>query len=123
MAFTAGNRAHEHSHDEAKYEKFVYSTVFGFSVSKAQKLLRGGAFDNMLALSGIKALKGYGGAQVVVPEPNTNLMAPRTFLPTLTARLSKGESVLVCAVLGTETGGRSLWENMPLEVQRYAGVE
>ncbi|NLD03544.1 MAG: hypothetical protein GX674_09575 [Clostridiales bacterium] len=50
-------------------------------------------------------------------------MAPRTFLPTLTARLSKGESVLVCAVLGTETGGRSLWENMPLEVQRYAGVE
>ena len=215
MAFTAGNRAHEHSHDEAKYEKFVYSTVFGFSVSKAQKLLRGGAFDNMLALSedgdtyhprygcgeyqllpdrvisvwkpfagvevestliplgewhvrihrirsdrelyaaeggyaisrdgegkalvsqtndealaqapwglsGIKALKGYGGALVVIPEPNTNLMAPRTFLPTLTARLLKGESVLVCAVLGTQTGGRSLWENMPLEVQRYAGVE
>ena len=60
---------------------------------------------------------------MLAPEPNTNLMAPRTFLPTLTARLPKGESVLVCAVLGTETGGRSLWENMPLEVQRYAGVE
>jgi len=51
MAYPAGNRAHEHSHDEAKYEKFVYSTQFGFSVCKAQKLLKDGAFDNMLALS------------------------------------------------------------------------
>lgn len=220
MAFAAGNRAHEHSHDEAKYEKFVYSTVFGFSVCKAQKLLKDGAFDNMLALSedgdtyhprygcdeyeltdtcvrsvwhpfrgvtvdtkiypmgewhvrvhhihsdrelfaaeggyaisrdgsdgsviygqharrpeevtapdraavlapwgvsGILALRGYDAGTVVMPEPNTNLMAPRTLLPTLTAKLPAGEHVLVSAVLGTKTGGRDAWENPPTEVMK-----
>ena len=34
MAFTAGNHAHEHSHDEAKYEKFVYSTRLGSACAK-----------------------------------------------------------------------------------------
>lgn len=212
MAFEAGNKATEHSHDEAKYEKFVYSTVFGFSVPKCQKLLKAGAYDNMLALSedgrtyhprygceefdstetcvrsvwkpfvgvrvesrlypvgewhvrvhriqsdrelyaaeggyaisrngegvvcqsaddthaavvapwgvsGVLALKGYEGAMVVLPEPNTNLMTPRTFLPTLTAKLPVGESVLVCAVLGTKTGGEDLWRNPPTEVLEYA---
>ena len=232
MGFTAGNHAHEHSHDEAKYEKFVYSTVFGFSVPKAQKLLRDGAFDNMLALSedgdtyhprygcqsyelledrvvsawkpfagvtvestvipvgewhvrihrihsdrelyaaeggyamsrdggaapragasqapenpeapqavetaegpdhafaqapwgfsGIKALKGYDQGLVVLPEPNTNLMASRTLLPTLTARLPRGDSLLVCAALGTATGGRPLWDNIPPEVYAHATVD
>ena len=213
-AFTAGNRAHEHAHDEAKYEKFVYSTAFGFSVPKAQKLLKDGAFDNMLALSedgdtyhprygceeyqlfddrvvsvwkpfagvrvestlipmgewhvrvhrvhsdrelyaaeggyalsrdgggdarttqsagealaeapwglsGIKALRGYDEGVVILPEPNTNLMAPRTFLPTLTDRLPKGESLLACAVLGTVTGGRKLWDHLPREAKIYADM-
>ncbi|MBP3427660.1 MAG: DUF2264 domain-containing protein [Clostridia bacterium] len=211
MSFAAGNRAHEHSHDEAKYEKFVYSTQFGFAVCKAQKLLKDGAFDSMLALSedgdtfhprygcenyeilpdrvrsewkpfagvtvrteiipmgewhvrvhrittdrdlyaaeggyaiaraamekgdiaeadravvfepwgvsGIVALRGYEQGEIVMPEPNTNLMAPRTLLPTLRARLTPGEHVLVCAVLGTVTGGKALWENMPTEVKQYA---
>lgn len=215
MAYVAGNRAHEHSHDEAKYEKFVYSTVFGFSVTKAHKLLKDGAFDNMLALSedgdtyhprygcdeyeigedcvrsvwhpfagvtvdtriiprgewhirvhrihtdrtlyaaeggyaisrdgcdgsviyaqharkpeevtgadraaviapwgvsGVLALRGYDAGTVVMPEPNTNLMAPRTLLPTLTAKLEPGDHVLVSAVLGTKTGGQTAWENPP----------
>ncbi len=212
MAFTAGNHAHEHSHDEAKYEKFVYSTVFGFSVPKAQKLLKDGALDSMLALSeegdtwhprygceryeitetyvrsvwkpfagvtvdtkviplgewhvrvhriqsdralhaaeggyaisrdgegsveqradaaqavvltpwgisGVKALRGFDAGVVVLPEPNTNLMAPRTFLPTLTAKIAPGETVLVSAVLGTRSGERNMWENLPVEVMKYA---
>ena len=225
MAFAAGNRAHEHSHDEAKYEKFVYSTVFGFSVCKAQKLLKDGAFDNMLALSedgdtyhprygcsdyeltqeavrstwhpfagvtvrteirpmgewhlrihriqtdrvlyaaeggyaisrdgsegsvvyaqhavrpeeivqadcaavvapwgvsGVRALAGYEAGTIVMPEPNTNLMVPRTLLPTLTAKLEPGEHLLVSAVLGTRTGGRSAWENPPTEVLTYGKVD
>ena len=51
VGYPAGNHAHEHAHDEATYEKFAYSTVFGFSVPKAGKLLKDGAFDGMLAVS------------------------------------------------------------------------
>ena len=209
MAYPAGNRAHEHSHDEAKYEKLVYSTRFGFSVCKAQKLLKDGAYDNMLALSedgdtyhprygceeyeitessvisvwkpfagvtvkttvtpmgewhireheivtdrmlyaaeggfaiargrngevetmetadctavvapwgvsGVRNLSGYTGGTVVMPEPNTNLMEPRTLIPTLTAKLEPGRHVLRSAVLGTVTGGRGLLEHPPTEVK------
>lgn len=208
MAYAAGNRAHEHAHDEAKYEKFVYSTRFGFSVPKAQKLLKDGAFDNMLALSedgdtyhpryscaeyevladrvisvwhpfagvtvkstilpcgewhvrrheittdralyaaeggfaiargskgetqaieengraaviapwGVSAVvnrSGYDAGIVVMPEPNTNLMAQRTLLPTLTAKLAPGTHVLESAVLGTVTGGAAQLDHPPTEV-------
>lgn len=51
QAFTAGQHSHEHAHGEAKYEKFVYSTTFGFSVAKGNVLPKQGAFDNTLALS------------------------------------------------------------------------
>lgn len=51
-AFTAGQSAKfEPAHMDAKYEKFVYSNYFGFSVSKGNYNLEQGAFDNMLALS------------------------------------------------------------------------
>ena len=51
QAFTAGQHSHEHAHGNAKYEKFVYSTTFGFSVPKATVLLKQGAYDNTLAIS------------------------------------------------------------------------
>ena len=51
IAYPAGNCCEAHAHCDAKYEKFAYSTVFGFSVAKTQKNLAGGAFDSMLALS------------------------------------------------------------------------
>ena len=193
IAYPAGNCCESHAHCDAKYEKFAYSTVFGFSVPKTQIHLGGGAFDSMLALSednihwnaryqareytltetcavsrwqpmpGVRittqihpfgewhlrvhrihtertlyaaeggfaisrgkeddryrradadgaavvapwgtsavcALKGYDEAVVLQPEPNTNLMAPRTLLPTLKAKLEPGEHVLACAVLGS----------------------
>ncbi len=225
MAFAAGNHAHEHSHDEAKYEKFVYSTVFGFSVCKAQKLLKDGAFDNMLAfsedgdtyhprygceayaiteervcstwhpfagvtvktevipygewhvrihrihsdrelyaaeggyaisrdgcdgstvyaqhaqtpqtiadsrqaaviapwgISGVLGLKGYDDSEIVMPEPNTNLMNPRTLLPTMKSRLPIGDSVLVSAVFGTANGNAELWNNPPAEVLEYGKLD
>lgn len=225
MAYTAGNHAHEHSHDEAKYEKFVYSTAFGFSVCKAKKLLKGGAFDNVLALSeeendyrprygckeyritedrvfslwepfsgvtveteiipldewhvrvhrirtdrplyaaeggyaisadgwdgrtvyarsgkqieciadgrqaaaiapwgisGIMGLKGFDAGEVVVPEPNTNLMAPRTLIPTMKVLLPTGESTLVSAVFGTVSGLAAAWKNPPEEVLRHGQLD
>ncbi|WP_079912874.1 DUF2264 domain-containing protein [Paenibacillus sp. 32352] len=52
LAFNTGHIAtNEHTHTSAKYEKFVYSTFFGFSVPRAEWGLAQGAFDSMLALS------------------------------------------------------------------------
>lgn len=51
-AFTSGQHASfEPAHMAAKYEKFVYSNLFGFSVPKGTYSLEQGAYDNMLALS------------------------------------------------------------------------
>ncbi|MBU7591515.1 DUF2264 domain-containing protein [Metabacillus halosaccharovorans] len=52
LAFNSGHvSTNEHTHTSAKYEKFVYSTAFGFSVPRAEWGLSQGAFDSMLALS------------------------------------------------------------------------
>ncbi len=52
LAFTSGQyAAFEPANMAAKYGKFVYSTVFGFSVSKGNYGLSQGAYDSMLALS------------------------------------------------------------------------
>ncbi|MBN1778374.1 MAG: DUF2264 domain-containing protein [Clostridiales bacterium] len=212
IAYQAGGHCPEHTHAEAKYEKFAYSTAFGFSVPKSRLKLDAGAFDSMLAvsldetyyyprygcdafailddrvtatwkpipqvtvetkliplgmwhirrhrintsvkitvaeggfaiaadgngkaalqtdsagaaavtpwgISGIKALKGYQSAMVLKPEPNTNLMAPRTLLPTLNAVLEPGDHELVCAVLGTVSGDPLHWQNLPKEVGELA---
>lgn len=51
QVFTAGQHSHEHAQGESKYEKYVYSTTFGFSVKKGSVLPKQGAFDNTLAVS------------------------------------------------------------------------
>ena len=56
VAYTAGNHAYEHMHEDEKYEKFAYSTQFAFSVVKEAGTLRKGAFDSMLAVKGDKDL-------------------------------------------------------------------
>ena len=50
IAYTAGNHAWEHLHEDEKYEKFAYSTQFAFSVTKEAGNLNKGAFDSMLAV-------------------------------------------------------------------------
>ena len=50
VAYTAGNHAWEHMHEDEKYEKFAYSTQFAFSVAKEDSALARGAYDSMLAL-------------------------------------------------------------------------
>lgn len=198
VAYTAGNHGWEHMHENEKYEKFAYSTHFGFSVAKEADTLAKGAFDSMLAVkragrdvwhvrsgcdsfslardrvcftwspmegveirtvivpvgmwhvrkhvihavcaietaegafavrkdwagkrpcdrvasvtdagdtfaaahgawgtSAIFALDGYAHGRVIHPEPNTNLIWPRTVLPMLVSTLQPGESTLLCAV-------------------------
>ncbi|WEV69572.1 DUF2264 domain-containing protein [Bifidobacterium sp. ESL0775] len=51
QAFTAGQHAPEHNHTDAKYEKYVYSTTFGFSTPKSATVLKQLACDNTLAVS------------------------------------------------------------------------
>ena len=52
LSYTAGQHAgFEPVHCAAKYEKFVYSNIFGFSVPRGDFGLEQGAYDSMLALS------------------------------------------------------------------------
>ena len=197
IAYTAGNHAYEHMHEDEKYEKFAYSSQFTFSVVKEAGTLNKGAFDSMLVVKGEKdlwharsgcdsfsltekevaftwspvdgvhinsriipvgmwhmrkhiittdrplqgaeaafavprdmpgarlcdripticmaddnsavahgpqgstaiyAICGYTRGQVLYPEANTNLMSPRTVIPTLHAEIPAGTTTLVCAV-------------------------
>lgn len=50
QAFVAGQHCYNHGAIECKYEKFVYSNQFGFSVSRGNDLAAG-AFDNTVAIS------------------------------------------------------------------------
>ncbi|OMD03097.1 DUF2264 domain-containing protein [Paenibacillus odorifer] len=195
-AFNSGHLyTNEHTHTSAKYEKFVYSTGFGFSVPRSEWGLSQGAFDSMLALSesgdnlyrvrrrnmesrivdnvlhsvwkpwtnvevrtwivaglpwhirihrietgrpldaaeggfalgqeagveqqiglttaavstawgisGVKGLIGYEKAELIWPNANTNLLHPRTVLPTLTTFLEPGIHWLASAVYGDPSG-------------------
>lgn len=213
VAYTAGNHAYEHMHEDEKYEKFAYSTQFAFSVVKEAGALNRGAFDSMLAVKGgkdlwharsgcdsfsitekevtftwrpmdgvriesriipwgmwhvrrhvvtadrpveaaegafaiprdwpgrrlcdrvatairadaacalahgekgtsaIYAIQGYEKGEVIYPEANTNLMYPRTVLPTLHAHLPAGTTTLVCCVF-TDAGNACPTE-IPKEV-------
>ncbi|MDF2922520.1 MAG: hypothetical protein K0R57_1434 [Paenibacillaceae bacterium] len=52
VALTSGQYADFNPvHNEAKYSKFAYSNIFGFSVSRSNRTVEQGAFDSMLALS------------------------------------------------------------------------
>lgn len=51
QAFPAGQFVQFQNHPHAKYSKFVYSTVFGFSVPKQDYWYYEGAYDNVLALA------------------------------------------------------------------------
>ncbi|MNO28613.1 hypothetical protein D3C76_185090 [compost metagenome] len=202
-AFNSGHRGtNEHTHTSAKYEKFVYSTGFGFSVPRAEWGLAQGAFDSVLALSergenlyrvrrrnldmsiqdnvlyalwkpwsdvevstwvvaglpwhvrihrivngrpldaaeggfalgveteltewtevdrtaagvaspygssGVQSLLGYETAELIRPNANTNILHPRTVLPTLHASLKPGVHVLASAIYGDPTPGVS-WQ-------------
>ncbi|MNE62429.1 hypothetical protein D3C80_1577090 [compost metagenome] len=60
----------------------------------------------------IKGLLGYAGpagkAELIMPNANTNLLRPRTVLPTLTASLEPGVHWLVSAVYGDPEANPSM---------------
>lgn len=65
--------------------------------------------------SGIRDLLGQRTGLVVRADPNTNLLVPRTVLPTLTAQHDPGEHWLVCAVLADPDADQWArdWEAVP----------
>lgn len=216
-AFNTGHPStNEHTHTSAKYEKFVYSTAFAFSVTRAEWGLSQGAFDSMLALSegdhlyrvkrlceetriqehvlyakwkpwrdvevqtwiaaglpwhirihristvrtldaaeggfalglgslsssragdgaasasgtfgtsAIYGMLGYDTAELIYPQSNTNLLHPRTVIPTLRAAMDPGTHWLISAVYG-DSGGPgtppAIEEPSMEDVKERLGVE
>ncbi|HEX2927527.1 MAG TPA: DUF2264 domain-containing protein, partial [Ruminiclostridium sp.] len=213
IAYTAGQHAEfEPAHGAAKYEKFAYSNIFGFSVPRGNYGLDHGAYDSMLALSegdnyyrvrrkcddvrieencifsrwkpwneveiqtwiipyetnhvrihkiktlreldtaeggfaisredgssrsaevnvtdvqniaivdcpwgtsGIINLIGDRTSEIVRAESNSNLIKPRTWIPTLKSHLKPGEHILACLVIGNTKGAmnKKNFEDLPM---------
>ncbi|MFA5266269.1 MAG: DUF2264 domain-containing protein [Opitutaceae bacterium] len=64
------------------------------------------AADNGSALSAIWDLAGTREAQIISPEPNTNLLYPLTVLPGLAGTIPSGETCLFTAVAGLPGPGQ-----------------
>ena len=69
-------------------------------------------------LSGLLDLAGDRAGRLVRPDPNSNLLAPRTVIPTLLGRHGPGEHWLACAVLGLPgpdpgSAGGAVWSAPP----------
>ena len=99
--------------------------IYGQHARKPEEITQDGraAVIAPWGISGVLNLRGYDGEENVMPEPNTNLMAPRTLIPTLRAKLSAGENTLVSAVFGSITADKATWENPPTEVLIYGKMD
>lgn len=51
-------------------------------------------------ISGVVNVQGYTNAVMIYPEANTNLLKPRTMIPTLTVQLEPGEHLLISSIFG-----------------------
>ncbi len=74
--------------------------------------------------SGLRDLLGRRAGRVVRVDPNTNLLVPRTVLPTLVAQHAPGEHWLACAVLAypRNDNWETAWEHPP-ELPAYLCAE
>ena len=66
-------------------------------------------------MSGLRDLLTHREGRVIRLDPNTNLLAPRTVLPTLTAQHAPGDHWLACAVFadpGTDAWAQT-WDHPP----------
>ncbi|MNE86587.1 hypothetical protein D3C80_1837050 [compost metagenome] len=63
---------------------------------------------NTFGESGVYSLKGYTKAQLVYSNVNTNVLYPRTSLPSLLADMDPGSHLLISAVCGAPAGSRAV---------------
>lgn len=93
---------------EIQSERELSCCEGGFSVFRDEKEKR----EEITSENGIVSISKYGVsgifdltnsriATMVLPEANTNILYPRTYIPTLTSNHEKGKIRLITAVLGT----------------------
>ncbi|WP_412761758.1 DUF2264 domain-containing protein [Paenibacillus macerans] len=72
---------------------------------------------NSLGSSGVAGKLGYGQAELIYPNANTNVLYPRTVIPTLRGRLRPGNHWLIAAIYGNPAcpGAKKSARNSPPE--------
>jgi hypothetical protein len=105
----------------------IHSAEGGFAVGRETAETREGAgaawARGPAGGSGLLDLSGTRDGQVILTEPNTNLLHPRTALPTLLAAHGPGEHWLACAVLADpdEAAWQAAWQLPPEPPAWYGG--
>ncbi len=66
--------------------------------------------------SGIYNIEGNRKGELIEAMPNSNLIHPRTVIPTLVGEIKPGSQTLICAVLGEVSSERAkkAWQNRPV---------
>lgn len=63
--------------------------------------------------SGLRDLRGSRTGELVAPDPNTNVIAPRTTVPALRGTHDRGEEWLVTAVMASTDADDRRWDRQP----------
>ena len=91
----------------------------GFAISAAEVIEKPESANSCAVIrpkdaSGVVSLLGEQKPEIVVAEPNTNIMEQRTLIPTLLSKLAPGRHVLASAVLGAKGGEPAkAWGDVP----------
>ncbi|NUT40066.1 MAG: DUF2264 domain-containing protein [Thermoactinospora sp.] len=80
-------------------DRTVHSAEGGFAADRNGAVVEAGAGSARAGVSGIVDLGGERAGEMIVVDPNTNLIVPRTGLPSLLGEHPPGEHWLACAVL------------------------
>jgi len=121
-----------------KTNRKLYSAEGGFATSRpeedplleSRRIRQGTGFALAVypfAWSGLRDLRLQGAAprtgQVVISNPNTNLLHPRTTIPTLIGKHRPGQHWLICAVAGArgEENWEATWKHPP-DLRRESGA-
>lgn len=99
-------------------DRAIWTSEGGFAIDRTDNLAQSSVQEMDMGYafacypaggSGIRDLLGHRQGEVLRLDPNSNLYAPRTVLPTLSAQYSVGDHWLVCAVLADPDG--EYWAN------------
>lgn len=104
-------------------DRTIHSAEGGFAVDRTDVVTGEGDGFAHARGSGLLDLGGERIGQVIEAAPNTNLLHPRTALPTLTGEHGPGEHRLVCAVLADpdQQAWQEAWSR-PITMETAAAV-
>jgi hypothetical protein len=116
-------------------ERKLHAAEGGFAAPGSDDvLLAGGSSEAQVGFAktiappcavGIRDLFGKRKGAIILPLPNTNLLFPKSSLPTLISKHEPGEHWLICAVLGTATlsSFNESWDCAPAARKNAAQLE